>query len=925
MKTEAQAALFSRKHCGDSGPVECFGKTFENEEARRSYYRERLREYLRDPDFRRTPGFPDGSDEDILRLSDPPYYTACPNPFLEDFIRAFGSPFSADEDYHREPFAVDVSVGKTDQLYRAHGYHTKVPHLAIIPSILHYTRPGDIVLDGFCGSGMTGVAAQLCANVPADLRRQVEQERQSMGLGRPQWGLRRAVLSDLSPAASFITAGYNLPFDLDLFEKSSRNLLDAIQDEVGWMYTTAHTDGSAARINYTVWSEVFSCPECGGEIVFFEEALNRDTGRTLRSFSCPGCSTELKKSGLERLLETRIDPATGDMMQFVKLRPVLINYTAAGAVHEKEPDERDLDVIRRIEALPLPSAVPVTEFPYAEMWEAPRLRSRGVTRVHHLFLPRQAYALAKLWTAARDTSDAQLRRILLFFVEQAIWGMSILARYAPTHYSQVNQYLSGAYYVGSQIVDVSPWYILEGKADRLAKAFSPSPAVPEGAVITTGDCASLPLPDSTIDYVFTDPPFGDNFPYRELNFLVECWHGVMTDPDPEAVVDRSKADSAKQKLLSDYQALMRRCFEEYYRVLKPGRWITVVFSNSKNAVWRAIQEAIGTAGFVISDVRTLDKQQRTLKQLTSAAVKQDLVISAYKPSRELVDRFALSDVGEDATWAFVREHLGNVPVFLGNAEAGEIVTERSQQMLYDRMVAFFVQRGVAVPLGSSDFLIGLSQRYPERDGMYFLPEQVAEYDRRRTSITELRQLDLFVNDEASAIQWVRQQLQLKPRTFQDLQPSFMRELQAWAKHERTIELKEILDQNFLRYDGTGPVPGQIHGYLSTNYKDLRGLDKDAPRLVEKARDRWYVPDPNKQGDLEKLRERALLKEFEEYKTARKKLKEFRTEAVRMGFKAAYDAQDYKTIVDVANKIPESVLQEDEKLLMYYDVASMRLE
>jgi hypothetical protein len=66
--------------------------------------------------------------------------------------------------YIREPFAVDVSEGKTDPIYTAHAYHTKVPHKAIMRAILHYTEPGDIVLDGFAGSGMTGVAAQMCAS-----------------------------------------------------------------------------------------------------------------------------------------------------------------------------------------------------------------------------------------------------------------------------------------------------------------------------------------------------------------------------------------------------------------------------------------------------------------------------------------------------------------------------------------------------------------------------------------------------------------------------------------------------------------------------------------------------------------------------------------------------------------------------------------
>ena len=106
------------------------------------------------------------------------------------------------------------------------------------------------------------------------------------------------------------------------------------------------------------------------------------------------------------------------------------------------------------------------------------------------------------------------------------------------------------------------------------------------------------------------------------------------------------------------------------------------------------------------------------------------------------------------------------------------------------------------------FLGGLSQRYPERDGMYFLPTQVAEYDRKRNTAAELRQLSLFVIDEASAIQWVRRELQQKPRSFQDLQPAFMREIQNWAKHEQTVELREILRQNChpLRRHRTGSEP-----------------------------------------------------------------------------------------------------------------------
>ena len=111
-------------------------------------------------------GFPIAKDEDIIALSNAPFYTACPNPFIDEFIRENGTPYDeATDDYHCEPFAADVSEGKYNPVYRMHPYHTKVPHRAIMRYILHYTNPGDIIFDGFAGTGMTGVAAQECADV----------------------------------------------------------------------------------------------------------------------------------------------------------------------------------------------------------------------------------------------------------------------------------------------------------------------------------------------------------------------------------------------------------------------------------------------------------------------------------------------------------------------------------------------------------------------------------------------------------------------------------------------------------------------------------------------------------------------------------------------------------------------------------------
>ena len=146
-----------------------------------------------------------------------------------------------------------------------------------MPSILHYTEPGDIVLDGFNGSGMTGIAAQWCGSPPQDYREKLEQKWKAEGYDAPKWGLRHCVLNDLSPAATFIAANYNLPFDVEAFFRlPPKNCLEDVEKEIAWMYETLHTDGKTkGRIEYTVWSELFTCPDCSGEVVFLDESDRR--------------------------------------------------------------------------------------------------------------------------------------------------------------------------------------------------------------------------------------------------------------------------------------------------------------------------------------------------------------------------------------------------------------------------------------------------------------------------------------------------------------------------------------------------------------------------------------------------------------------------------------------------------------------------
>lgn len=326
----------------DSQPVTCLGRTFAGDQARRAYFTEQLRQAL--PQLKSLPGFPRGRDEDILALSDPPYYTACPNPFLPDIINEWGTRRTLEEPYHREPFAADVSEGKNDPIYNAHSYHTKVPHKAIMRYILHYTNPGDIVFDGFAGTGMTGVAAQLCGDrkTVESLGYTVEEDGTILQLVDGSWvpfsklGARKAILNDLSPAASFIAYNYNTPVDPVVFKAEAERLLAEVERECGWMYRTLHNpkpdqlEAALARlqepttdwaqdsslpwgqINYVVWSDVFVCSHCGQEMVFWDVAMNRKAGKVSDTFYCPHCQASHTKRSVERAWVTHYDEAIGE-------------------------------------------------------------------------------------------------------------------------------------------------------------------------------------------------------------------------------------------------------------------------------------------------------------------------------------------------------------------------------------------------------------------------------------------------------------------------------------------------------------------------------------------------------------------------------------------------------------------------------------
>ena len=910
--------------------VVCLGMKFPSEEERRIYFLEELRKKLKDPEFRAIEGFPIAEDDAILDLSDPPYYCACPNPWIADLVAEWerGKPAKPEDwMYKREPFAADVSEGKNHPIYNAHSYHTKVPHRAIMRYILHYTEPGDIVFDGFCGTGMTGVAAQLCGDknevealgyrVGADgtiFRKELNEFGRETEVAFSKLGSRKAVLNDLSPAASFIAYNYNSPVDVQKFKQEAEAILKTVEKECGWMYETKGPNGEKAKINYTVWSDVFICPECGNEVVFYNEAVNKENGKVLDEFPCPHCRTLLTKRNMSRATVTSYDSALKQTVTASKQVPVLINYSVGKKRGEKSPDEFDLALIKKIDEMEIPYWYPTNLMMnkganWGDSWRAGY--HSGITHVHQFYTKRNLAILAKLRVCARSP-------LAIFWLNSLDHGMCKRVKYG--FYSFPMSTLTGTLYLPSVSRENSPLYFYSTRKDKIEKIFSEWVSIYN--CISTNSSTKLYTQDNSFDYLFLDPPFGANLNYSELSFFWEAWLKVVTNNKEEAI-----ENSSQGKGINEYRALMRVCFAEAYRVLKPGRWMTVEFSNTDSAVWNSIQTSLSEVGFIVANVSALDKQQGSFKAVTtSKAVKQDLVISLYKPD-ETFEQQITHSVGEEQVWTFVRKHLSYLPLVKKQGESTITVPERDPRIIYDRVVAYFVGHNMLLPISSGDFLASMSQRFVERDGLYYLSDQVLEYDKlkakQQLKLSE-EAIELFVHDEASAISWIRYQLKQKPMTLGELTPLFMHELSGWDKNEQRLELSELLSQNFLCYEANEEVPPAIHSYLSTNFKELRNLSKMDVALQAKAKGRWYIPDPNRERDLEKMRERALLKEFEVYRASTGKLKEFRIEAIRAGFKKAWQEKDYQLIRTISERMPSAIVEEDEKLLLWYNGAMTRL-
>lgn len=474
-----------------------------------------------------------------------------------------------------------------------------MPVGAIKPFIECFTSEGDTVADIFAGSGMTGLAA--------------------LSLGR------NAKLSDISVLGQHIATGYLQDVSPNALTEASQKVVSKARSLIGDLYTTRRTtDGAEQEMIRAVWSFTYICPSCEQKMVFYSQL--DETGKAPKT--CSSCDEPFVRRKWGRAED-------------VPVRIVVIGEN--GKQLEQDISNSDIALIEKASKDERQKKVPSrTIGKHREMYSRSGLGKAGMTKTSMFFSSRNAIALLELWRAINTIRNKSVKQKLRFVFTAILPRASKRYQWSPKHpLNAQNQ----TYYIAPVYYEWNIFDLFLRKVNAAIKAdqflFQRDELFSGASTQVTYDISSAAslghLEDESIDYVFTDPPFGSNIFYSDMNLFHEAWLGKTTKHENEAVVHttgRRKGGSEER-----YEELLSNAFSEAYRVLRPGKYMSVVFGNSSGKIWGLVQRALRSAGFEATPahVAILDKGQRSVKGLNSGSegvVTVDLVMTVQKPEQE---------------------------------------------------------------------------------------------------------------------------------------------------------------------------------------------------------------------------------------------------------------------------------------------------
>ena len=579
-------------------------------------------------------------------------------------------------------YATPLPASRTGALYSAFSYPTKISPESIAVFIASHTQPGDTILDCFGGSGTTGLAALLAAK-PTEKMKELAAKLQVP----VKWGPRNAVIYELSVLGSFVATTMCSPPSSPEFLKAAEKLISACEKKLPLLYAAIDDEGKEGWIRHAIWSDVLACPDCRGETTFWDAAVTLAPAAIAQNFKCPACGCVVSMDEIERVFETFQDLLTGRIAERKKRVLKRIYGESQGRKWSRPATAEDEVILRQASETPIPAWFPIAEIPWGDLYRSGY--HKGITHLHHFYTPRNLLAMATIWEQI-ETAPPELRDALKFLALSYNATHATLMTRVVVKQSEKDFVLTGAQsgvlYISGLPVEKNLFAGLRRKAKTIAQAFAEVAGSSSTVRVVCGNSSKLDLPNHSVSYIFSDPPFGDFIPYSELTFFNEIWLGKTTEKKHEIVVS-----PAQKKTVTDYSRLMEAVFREMARTLKDDGKATIVFHSAKAEVWTALQRAYKAAGLQVELSGVLDKLQGSFKQVTSSvSVKGDPLLLLTKnhdtrdPSAELEPNDVLAELMTLATTA-------------------QDLKERTPERLYSRFVARYLESGLPVPMDAAGF------------------------------------------------------------------------------------------------------------------------------------------------------------------------------------------------------------------------------
>lgn len=521
-------------------------------------------------------------------------------------------------------YKVPLPSTRTGPLYNAFSYPTKISPEAIAVYIATHTKPGATVLDAFAGSGTTGLAALLCDRPTPEMKRMAE----SLG-AKPKWGPRSAQLLEIGVLGSFVSQTMCHPPNPDEFAVAVDELCRQAEAQLGWLFEAKDATGRPGTLRHAIWSDVLVCPHCKAETSLWDASVKTKPLAMANSFRCKSCRKKVVIEVCERATETILD-AFGHK-HFTKKRILARVHGRCGTSKwQRPPTDEDRELLARIVKAKVPRSAPNADIQWGELRRAGY--HLGVDKLHHFYTKRNFITMATLMEIASGFPESVRGALQLLVLSYNASHSTLMTRVVLKKGQSdfvLTSSQSGVLYISGLPVEKNA---VEG-VRRKSKAFIDSFRLLHGSRsrVTVHNVSSetMPLEDCSVDYIFTDPPFGDYIPYAELNQVNEIWLGRATDRSREVIVSPSQA-----KGVAEYGAMMGLVFREMARVLKPDAVATVVFHSAHSEIWRALAQAYAEAGFAVEVASVLDKIQASFKQVVSTvSVRGDpLLLLSKRPA-----------------------------------------------------------------------------------------------------------------------------------------------------------------------------------------------------------------------------------------------------------------------------------------------------